>query len=404
MLPTRPSLYSRFAAWFADEESGVYRVQIVMVLVIITLLNIGFIRQREVREIAARHNLHSVVRGWDGLAWYAWAGVAPVMLMLIRRFPLAREMLWRNLGRLLAGSVLIFLAVTNARYLLRILPNVWLPDEADLPIDWATYKHTMSVLLPLDFLTYSGFFAASFAVDYYFKYRQRAEEVQRLQLESAQLQYELAQSQLAALRGQLHPHFLFNTFNAIAVLVRQRKNDSAVETIAQLSTLLRMAVDNVNQPVMRLERELEFIRCYLEVERIRFGDKLQKELVVEPEALGCVVPGLLLQPLVENAIKHGISQRVSPGLVRVEIGRRNDRLAIAVINDGPEMPRAANPGVAGGVGLGNTRRRLGHVYGTDFRLDLERISARRFAVYLDLPWGVSAPRTPAARQPMEAVP
>jgi signal transduction histidine kinase len=397
MRPNRPKILARLSAWFTAEERYIFKVQLALIFAIITLLNVGFYRQRELWKIGVRQNLQSIVLGWDGLAWYVWAGAAPVMLILIRRYPLTRETLRRNLWRLTAGNLAIYLVVTNARYLFRILPNIWLPDSADLPIDWATYLHTILILLPIDFLAYSGFFATSFAIDYYFKHRQRVEEVQALQLESARLHSELVQAQLATLRGQLQPHFLFNSFNAIAMLVRQRQNDFAVETIAQLSGLLRMAIDNIDQPELSLEQELQFVACYLDVERVRFGDKLRTELETEPEALGCIVPGLVLQPLVENAIKHGISQRVAPGTVRVEVTRRGPRLDITVINDGPDSATVAKPGRSPGIGLSNTRSRLGHLYGDDFRLEMERISGGRMAVRLELPWRVSSVQVPAVQ-------
>lgn len=227
--------------------------------------------------------------------------------------------------------------------------------------------------------------------------------MQSLQLESARLHSELAQAQLATLRGQLQPHFLFNSFNAISMLVSQRQNALAVETIAQLSGLLRMAIDNIDEPELSLEQELEFVTCYLEVERVRFGTKLRTELVVEPGSLNCLVPGLVLQPLVENAIKHGISRRVDPGTVRVEVARRGLWLAISVINDGPDAASVARPAHSTGIGLSNTRSRLGHLYGSDYRLEMERLPDDRMAVRLELPWRVSPANHPAAQpQPVLA--
>ncbi|MDB6167641.1 MAG: Histidine kinase [Verrucomicrobia bacterium] len=400
-MPSLSTLRARASAWLSLGDRRVYVTQVGVVLIVITLLNLGFIHQRALREIAAQHKLPRVVRGWDGFAWYAWVLAAPVMLVLIRRFPLTPETVRRNLWRLLAGNAAVYVAVTNVRYLFRILPNVWLPDAADLPITWDSYWHTTSTLLPLDFLTYAGFFAASVAIDNHLNDRRRANEMQRLQLKAARLQSELARAKLATLRGQLHPHFLFNSFNAIAMLVRQRKLEPAVETITQLSGLLRLAIDHIDQPELLLAQEIDFIGHYLDIERIRFGGKLQTRLRIDGEALTCVVPGLLLQPLVENAIKHGISQRVAPGMVEIEARREGDRLCVTVLNDGPEI-EVLTKRRTNGIGLENTRRRLRHMYQRDFSLEMEHRADGRTALRVSFPWRRAFTPAPEVSLPEEA--
>src|SRR4051812_5815525 len=284
---------SRFFAKLSAEERTVFKRQLAALFVIITLLNLGFYWQRAVREVAARRNVPLVMRGWDGLAWYVWMVAAPATLLLIRRYPFVRERSGMSLLRLALGSGAIYFVVTNTRYLLRVLPNLWLPPDAAVPVSWSSYLNTQIERTPLDFLTYCGLFAASLAVDYYAKLTQRAQQVLQLQVRSAELQAELVKVQLSALRGQLHPHFLFNSFNAISTLVRQKKNEEAVETIAQLGELLRFVMEKFDQPETSLEEELEFVRCYLEVERVRFGTKLAVTLNVSPDTLSCIVPSLL---------------------------------------------------------------------------------------------------------------
>jgi two-component system, LytTR family, sensor kinase len=382
-----PRAPTGFSAWFSAEERKVFKVQMVVVFLIITLLELGYYRQRRLIEIDAEHNLQRAIRGWDGFAWYVWLLAAPATLVLIRRYPFSRERLFRSLAGLVAGSIVIYAAVTNARYGLRVLTDLLVPRASNPPLTRVTYWHTQSVLLPLDFITYLGFFATSYAIDYYFKFRQRADEVLRLQLEAARLRAELTQSQLATLRGQLHPHFLFNTFNAVSTLVRQRKNEFAVAMIAQLSVLLRMTMENIDQQELTLEQELVFITSYLDVERVRFSDKLLTAIDVPPAVRGCIVPNLLLQPLVENAIKHGISRRVTPGCVRLTATRSGDRLLLVVSDDGPETVPSELVSPAGqGIGLRNTRSRLNHAYGGDYRLEITRRSEGGTAVLLDLPW------------------
>ncbi len=390
------TMFSRFHQRLSADERRLFKWQLAAVFVVVTLLNLGFYWQRALREAAIRHNLQSVVQGWDGLAWYVWMLAAPATLLLIRWYPFVRERPVRSLGRLVLGSAVIYFVVTNTRYLLRMLPNIWLPDELDRPVSWAIYLQTQIDRLPLDFLTYGGLFAASFAIDYYSKYRQRAEEILRLQLEAVRLQSELAKFQLNALRGQLHPHFLFNSFNAISALVRQQRNELAVEMIAQLGELLRFAMEKIELQELPFEQELDFVRCYLNIERVRFGEKLDVTIQVEPDALGAMVPNLLLQPLVENAIKHGISKRLTPGCVRIVAARRAGRLLLEVSDDGPGVAPAPAGQAPAGIGLRNTRGRLTHLYGGDYRFEIAPRPEGGTSVRLDLPWREAHARMPGA--------
>ncbi|WP_157693665.1 sensor histidine kinase [Opitutus sp. GAS368] len=382
----------------SSEEGRVARLQFGLLLVLSLLLNIGFERAREWQRVAEEEQLITHLLGWDGLAWYAWLLAAPFMLRMIRSHPLdLAPRLGRNLGWLLLWSVLLYLLVVNLRSLLHLLPNLWLPDEQGLPTDWHNYFYNTFRLWPLDFLTYGGFFAVSFALDYYSKYRRHAATAVQLQLRTARLESELTRAELAALRGQLHPHFLFNSFNALATLVRQRKNDQAVEIIAQLSALLRLAIDQNGLHETPLEEELDFIRRYLAIEQVRFGEKLLVGFSIEPEALGVLVPNIILQPLVENAVKHGISRRTTPGWVTVRARRRDDRLQIEIENDGADpAPAAIAPSQdkKPGIGLANTRARLTHTLGSDFALEINPRLDGGAVVSLNLPWRLAPQSSP----------
>jgi hypothetical protein len=377
--------------WASIKKLRVGGIQLLLLLAISLLLNLGFESAREWQRIAEEeHQLQTHLFGWEGLAWYVWLAAAPAMLWLIRRYPLLRgEKRRQHLGWIMFWSLLLYLAVANVRYLLHMVPNLWLPDEKDLPTDWHNYFYNTYRHWPLDFLTFGGFFAVTFALDYYFKYQQRAEETVRLQLQAAQLQSDLSRAELAALRGQLHPHFLFNSFNALATLVRQQKNDAAVEIIAQLSALLRLAIDRSGLQEVPLHQEIDFIQRYLDIEHVRFGPKLRVDFALTPESLQARVPNIVLQPLVENAIKHGISLRTTPGTVRVATARTGDRLNIEIADDGPDGPPPACS-VSGprkpGIGLANTRAQLDKLYGADYRLEMIRQPAGGMVVRLDLPW------------------
>ena len=377
-------------------------VQAAVIFIVIVLLNLGFYHGRELHDLEIRQNLRRVIYGWDGLVWYVWLAAAPAMLLLIRRYPLARGQTTLNLVRLGLGSLVIYALVANLRYALRVGPYLWLPDPSGRPLTWQTYRRTEMALLPIDFLTYCGFFAVSFAIYSYFKHRQRAEEVRQLQLEAVRLQSELTQSQLSTLRGQLQPHFLFNAFNAVSTLVRQRKNEAALNMITQLRDHAPRRRCRTSASRKVALAELDFVASYLDVERVRFSDKLRSQLDVEPAARPSLVPNLLLQPLVENAIKHGISRRLTPGCVRLTAARRGPRLRLEVIDDGPGEG-ADQPPPPSGIGLRNTRSRLRHAYGDDFLLEISRRPGGGTTVRLDLPWARVAERRAGVR-PREAVP
>ena len=368
-----------------SEERMIYGIQLLLFFAISTLI---YTITREWRRIVEEDQMDTIIRGWDGVAWYVWVVAAPVMLGLIRRYPLTRGRIGTNLGRILLGSVLLNLVVVHGRYFLHEIPDLWQTPDRRLHMDLAEYTYNVFGTMPLDILTYCGFFAVSFSVEYFFEHRKKTEEAIRLQLRTAQLQSELARAELAALRSQLHPHFLFNSFNALATLIRQQKNETAVEIIAQISALLRMAIDRAGLQEIPLSQELDFIRCYLKIEHLRFGDKLHVEYALDPATLRALVPNIVLQPLVENSIKHGISQRTSPGEVRITTARAGNRLQIEIMDDGPDGA-PARPGSdprKPGIGLTNAHAQLDNLYGSDYLLEMIKRPEGGTKVNLSLPW------------------
>ena len=184
----------------------------------------------------------------------------------------------------------------------------------------------------------------------------------------------------------MNPHFLFNTLNAISVLVRKNENKSATHMLSGLSDLFRYALDNKGKQLVTLNEELDFIKRYLEIERIRFEDRLRLEIDVAPELLGALVPNLALQPLVENAIRHGIAKRAHAGLVQIEAKRSSDRLYITIRDDGPGLPQAAIPPEKMGLGLKNTIARLKQLYGSSYELEFDDASTGGCVVTLTVPY------------------
>jgi LytS/YehU family sensor histidine kinase len=209
--------------------------------------------------------------------------------------------------------------------------------------------------------SYSLIVLLYYLLDYYRKYRER-------EVRAAELESELAKAELRALQVQLQPHFLFNTLHAIGVLMHTEP-ETAHRMLAQLSDLLRGSLDELARPEIPLRQELSFVEKYLEIQRIRFRDRLDVRYRISPEARNALVPNLILQPLVENAIEHGIAPFGEAGVIEIRADRKDASLEVTVHNNGRPMT-VPGSGFGNGIGLTNTRRRLERLYGPEHRLEL----------------------------------
>ena len=207
------------------------------------------------------------------------------------------------------------------------------------------------------------------AFSYYAKFREREQEALRLELRGAQLRTEIAQAQLGALKAQLQPHFLFNTLNAIVVLVRQKKAGEAERALMRLSDLLRAVLDDQHAQEVPLRRELEYLRLYLAIEEMRFSDRLEVRIEAHPELLEAAVPQMALQPIVENAIRHGVNRTYEKVSIVVRAFAQADELHIVIEDDGPGFQPNA-PSKGHGVGLSNLQARLQRLYGESAALSI----------------------------------
>jgi two-component system, LytTR family, sensor kinase len=207
------------------------------------------------------------------------------------------------------------------------------------------------------------------------------------QAETARLSEQLAKAQLNALRRQIEPHFLFNTLNAVAGLVREQRNEAAVTMIARLSEFLRRTVSDSDRQQVALGEELDFAEKYLEIQKVRFADRLSFAVDVPADLLSARVPSLILQPMVENAIKHGIAKRVQGGAISIDAIRSNGTLTLRIFNEGPSLP-AGWEKTTPGIGVQNVRTRLQSLYGSGFELNLhnvrEGVEASLSLPYVDL--------------------
>ena len=315
---------------------------------------------------------HSMVAGLP--EWYVWAGLTPLVFSLGERVRLERQQ-WVAAGlfHLVAGTAvaLVDLALVTA------INRQFGPTVSYVgPVFWDVYLKIVLRYFHYSFIIYWVIVAAAHAVRYYQSSRDR-------EVEGIRLQAELTQAQLATLRMQLQPHFLFNTLHTIASLVRDGRGEAATTTIARLGELLRQTLGNVQRNEVPLREELSFIEAYLEIEQTRFSDRLAVRFDVDQETLGAMVPNLSLQPLVENAIRHGVARDPSAGRIEVRAARRDGALRIEVRNDGPAY---TGNGSSGGVGLANTRARLHRLYGSAYRLELLPDQSGGTVAVLEVPW------------------
>jgi two-component sensor histidine kinase len=291
----------------------------------------------------------------DLIGWWPWIPATPIVLWLGRRFPIDRGTWWRVLPIHLLASVLICAAHFAVFTYAGILFSPFGPPREPRPFLQMFVGRAMNQF-HLDLLIYAATLGVSYAVSYYFRYRER-------EFRASQLESQLAQAQLQTLKMQLQPHFLFNTLHGIAGLVRDNRNKAAVNMLAGLSDLLRYTLENAGKQEVPLKEELEFLELYLDIQQMRFSDRLQIEMLIEPETLDALVPNLILQPLVENAIRHGTSRRAASGTVGVIARRDNGSLRIQIYDDGPGLKRDDGTKPVEGVGLSNTRARLTQLYG-----------------------------------------
>ncbi|WP_251930282.1 sensor histidine kinase [Salinibacter ruber] len=209
-------------------------------------------------------------------------------------------------------------------------------------------------------------------------------------------------ARLQALRYQLNPHFLFNTLNAVSTLIVEQENEDAERMVARLSDFLRLTLECDSDVEVPLADELDFARRYLDIEQIRFGGRLVVQEDIEPEALSALVPPLLLQPLVENAVRHGIMPREEGGTLLIEAQRVGDRLLLRVADDGLGLSNDTDTG--SGVGLSNTKARLNSLYGEDHRFTLQRADGGGCVVRVELPFHTDSDADFSLPKPEDTVP
>jgi len=304
---------------------------------------------------------------------YISALLTPLIVWAGRRWPLERQQIARLVGLHLLLSLGWALLKLSLEATFHLTWNEFWPIRPPV-----TFKSEVTLLFIFGFHTsvvaYWVVLSIQTAIRNYARFQERAQAALRSDLRASQLETQVAQARLGALKAQLQPHFLFNTLNAIVVLVRQQKGQQAEETLARFSDLLRAVLADMELQEVTLARELEYLRLYLSIEQLRFSDRLRIDIDVDPELLDAAVPHMGLQPIVENAIRHGVGPRATPGAIIIRAQKIGGALHVTVRDDGPGFrasgsPSSANHGM--GLGLANTRARLKQLYGDEAELRTE---------------------------------
>jgi len=332
-------------------------------------------------EVRAEQHGHHAWRifTWGILTWLAWAPLTPAMVWLARRFSLIGEAWKRNIAVHLPGFLLISLLHSAAATAV----TLWIQpfdNMGDSPKTfWPRFLSRIQGSFGSDLLVYGAVIGVFYAIDYYRKYRER-------EFLATRLEAQLAQAQLDALRMQLHPHFLFNTLNSIVGLVRDNKNSAAVSMLVGLSDLLRHTLEHSSRQEVELSEEINFIKLYLSIQEMRFSDRLQIALDIDPRTTKALVPNLILQPLTENALRHGIGRSADSGLVGISSAVEDSHLRLTVYDEGAGLPEDWQLKGSAGIGLANTAARLQQLYDNDHEFDIRNRDSGGVEVVIVMPF------------------
>ncbi len=310
----------------------------------------------------------------ESLSWVLWAFLLPVVVWAARRFPIDRET-WRWALPVHVGLGTLTVAANTLLTLIKNQAVIAGQTGSFAPGFLSRLPEYLVVNFQAALVIYGGIVTAVHAYDGFRRLKER-------ELAASRLEADLSRAQLTVLKMQLEPHFLFNTLNAISALVHGNP-DGAERMVVRLSELLRMSLSSADRDEVPLEEELRFLGVYLDIQQTRFGDRLKVTQEIPDGTRTASVPTLLLQPLVENAIRHGLERRAAPLSLTIRAARAGDRLRLEVEDDGPGLPDEAVR--RNGVGLANTRARLERLYGADHLIVLANRPEGGTRVTMELP-------------------
>lgn len=318
--------------------------------------------------------------GWMA-GMYVCAALTPALLWLGKRFPVERRVI--NAGMHLCFSVIFSLLATTLEVPVLLLLGVF-PAATPPPSIAAGVRIMLSFGIQGGVIRYWAVIALQAVYRSQKNAKVREREAFELRVQASELARQLATAQLSSLKMQLQPHFLFNTLGAIVVLIQQQQTAQAEAMVEKLGDLLRLTLEDVEAQEVPLWRELEFLRLYLAIEQVRFQDRLKVRIESAPALSDVLVPHMVLQPIVENAVRHGLDQSEEPVMIEVAATSTNGSLSLVVSDDGPGLLLSPAPNHSG-IGLTNTRNRLDRLYGESAGLAIEPASGRGVRVTITLP-------------------
>jgi two-component sensor histidine kinase len=380
-----------FDAPTGQDRKPVWRTYAAVIFLISTLL--GFFFGAQIYFSAAvTHRDVSWAQAfyWSFTDWYEFALLAPIILWTCGKFRFERG----SWPRALAVHLCVGLLLAGVHVVLCAVSDVFQGWFTGKPVVFAkSLRQILYNRTHYNLAVYAVVVCGWHAWDYYRKFRER-------EAQATELAARLAQTQLQALRMQLNPHFLFNALNAVSSLMLKDVS-AANKMLSRLGELLRLTLENTHQQEVPLQQEIEFLRRYLEVEQIRFGERLQLKMEIDPATLDAAVPNLILQPLVENAVRYAIEPQETTGHIEVRAARDDGRLVLQVSDNGPglrpEPPLSLSPsdGERGHdtrerIGLNNTRERLRKLYGEKQQFDLTTSPGGGLTARLSIPFRVAS--------------
>lgn len=325
---------------------------------------------------------------WTLADWYLWALLSPAIFWLARHYRFESGALAKSFSVHAAAAVFFSLAHLILQSLFERATG-W-SKFAGNDLFLTTFLFLFFKKIHLNLLTYAALVGISHAVRLYRNNQERKAEAHRLEAEKHHLAAQLAGAELSALQMQLNPHFLFNALNTLSEMIHQNPK-AADKMVARLGDLLRLSLERGRRAEVTLEKELEFLRKYLEIEELRFHDRLSVSYDVPPEVLDAQVPNLILQPLVENAVKHGVAAVPGKGSIKISASREQDKLKLAVRDNGAGLAsdwENSDPGQRERIGISNTRARLRQLYDGGSSFEIKTAATGGTEVKIEIPFRV----------------